>query len=171
VLPVTLLKRSLFVRAFAAAALVAVFGMRPSAGTRADDVQVNPPIEVGSQPVTGDTWSFNTFIYAGASQWASITVTNLGQCSSGPNPPRPGTAQAGAVIFYTVLQPGLSAAAFNDYIGNVTQTAGGDSGYGAARVITGTGSDDPLSYVSVMLWHLEGQVTGGLLRVCLQPAD
>jgi hypothetical protein len=125
-----------------------------------------PPagIPVGAQPVTGATWNFDGDVAAGVSPWAGVTVTNT-NCAM---PYRPGTAQAGAIIFTASLQPAPSQSGQMIYMGDLLPFTG-SAAQGHVRVLT-TSGQAPTTHVDATLVGLESFALDNTLAVCLTPS-
>lgn len=120
---------------------------------------------VGSLPVSGSTWNFDSDIDIGQGPWQSVTITNT-RCFVGPDNPMPGTASAGLMIWFTRLNALTSQAPISVYEGTLSQTMGG-SAVGHVRVVTPLGDNQP-THVDASLYGLEEFAQGNLLQVCLQ---
>jgi hypothetical protein len=109
---------------------------------------------VGQMQVTGPTWAFSSNLPDLSGPWGSATVTNT-NCTT---PYLPGTAQAGAVIFTSVLSPGIeSAGALQAFTGSAA------SGNIRLAPMADTGGTN----VTASLDGLEPFVQGTTLSVCL----
>ena len=120
---------------------------------------------VGSLPVSGATWNFDSDINIGQGPWQSVTITNT-RCFVGPDNPMPGTASAGLMIWFAQLTALTSQAPISVYEGTLSQTMGG-SAVGHVRVVTPLGEDQP-THIDASLYGLEEFAQGNLLLVCLQ---
>lgn len=104
--------------------------------------------DLGSQKVTGTDWNFSADFAISAGAWESITIANYGYCFVGPNDPRAGTAHAGGVFWYTVLQP-QAPGAVDTYTGDLKPARGGNvSGH---VTVTTTPGATPDTHVDVTL--------------------
>jgi hypothetical protein len=126
-----------------------------------------PPagVEIGALPVTGETWNFDGDAAAGPGPWGSVTVTN----TSCETPYRPGTAQAGAIIFTASLQATPSQSGQAVFQGDLLPFVG-SAARGHVRVLTPTEAPAPTTHVDASLAGLEPFAQGTTLRVCLTPA-
>ena len=113
-----------------------------------------PGVEVGELQVTDSNWSFSSNLPNESGPWGSVTVTNT-NCTT---PYRPGTAQAGAVIFTAPLTPGVPST-------GTLQAFVGSSASGQVKLLpmADTGGVN----VSASLDGLEPFVIGTTLTVCL----
>jgi hypothetical protein len=118
---------------------------------------VTPPLPgvfAGQMLVTGSSWSLSNNLQDLSGPWASVTVTNT-NCTT---PFRPGTAQAGAVIFTAQLIPGFpSNATLRPFIGSAA------SGQVTLEPLADAGGTN----VTASLNGLEPFVVGTTLSVCL----
>ena len=146
--------------------LLALVSLWPAASASAQGTPDLPPagIEVGGQAVAGATWNFDGDIAAGAGPWGSITVTNT-SCAA---PYRPGTAQAGAVIFTASLQAVPSQSGLAIFQGDLLPFRG-TAARGHVQVLTSSGPD-ATTHVDASLVGLKSFVTGTTLTVCLTGA-
>ncbi|MBV9582151.1 MAG: hypothetical protein JO057_26505 [Chloroflexi bacterium] len=113
-----------------------------------------PGVLVGQMPVTDTTWNFSSNLPDLGGPWGSVMVTNT-NCTT---PYRPGTAQAGAVIFTAPLTPGIPST------GNL-QAFTGSSATGQVKVLPM--ADSGGVNVTANLSNLEPSVQGTTLTVCL----
>ena len=123
--------------------------------------QPSPGATVGSLFAAGSTWNFDGTITAGAGPWASVTVTNT-NCST---PYRPGTAQAGAIIFTAQLTATQTQTSQTIYQGDLLPFTGSNA-TGHVRIVTPAGAD-PASQVDASLWGLEMFALNNTFSVCL----
>jgi hypothetical protein len=109
---------------------------------------------LGSQKVSGRTWSFSGDFPIGAGAWESLTVSNYGYCFVGPNDPRAGTAHAAAVFWFTELSPDESGddQSFTGTLASDRSMATGD-----ATVTTTDDGSGPMT-------HVEMTISGNDLR-------
>jgi hypothetical protein len=113
-----------------------------------------PGILAGEMQVTGPNWTLSSDLPDLSGPWSSVTVTNT-NCVT---PYRPGTAQAGAVIFTSSLNPGvLSDGTLLPFVGSSA------TGNVALRPMADTGGTN----VTASLNGLEPFVVGTTLSVCL----
>ena len=113
-----------------------------------------PGVLVGQVQVTGPTWNFSGNLPNASGPWGSVTVTNT-NCTT---PYRPGTAQAGAVIFTATLSPGLSS-------NGTLQAFTGSAASGQVKLLPM--ADTGGTNVTASLTQLEPFVQGTTLSVCL----
>lgn len=121
-------------------------------------------VPVGSLRVTGSTWNFDGSVPAGSGPFTSVTITNTA-CNQ---PPMPGTAQAGLVMFTAELQPTPTPAGITAWQGNLTAVQG-STATGHVRVVTPV-TADPISQVDATLYGLGGMAMDNNLTVCLAGA-
>jgi hypothetical protein len=138
------------------AGLVAA-GLLACAPLAAAQTAAIPPqagVKVGQMPVTGSDWSFSSNLPNQGGPWGSVTVTNT-NCTT---PYRPGSAQAGAVIFTAPLTPGFASS-------GTLQGFTGSAASGQVKVLpmADTGGVN----VTATLSGLEPFVAGTTLSVCL----
>jgi hypothetical protein len=124
------------------------------ASAQSDAPAPQPGVRVGQMTVTGPTWNFSSNLPNLAGPWGYVTVTNT-NCVT---PYRPGTAQAGAVIFTAVLTPGTSAT-------GTLQGFTGSAATGQVKLVPM--ADTGGTNVTVSLSGLEPSVNGTTLTVCL----
>lgn len=109
--------------------------------------------DLGSQPVSGTDWDFQGDFAIGAGAWESLTISNYGYCWVGPNDPRAGTAHAGAVYWFTELQPQPLSASGVPYTGTLQRG-------NMAGEVTITTTDDGTGPVT----HIQVTITGSDLQ-------
>ena len=126
----------------------------PVASAQTASIPPQPGVEVGELQVTDSTWNFSSNLPDESGPWGSVTVTNT-NCTT---PYRPGTAQAGAVIFTAPLTPGVPST-------GTLQAFVGSSASGQVKLLpmADTGGVN----VSANLGGLEPFVIGTTLTVCL----
>jgi hypothetical protein len=126
----------------------------PPAHAQSATVPPQPGIQVGQMAVTGPSWEFSSNLPNLSGPWGSVTVTNT-NCTI---PYRPGTAQAGAVIFTAALRPGAEASGtLHAFIGSAA----------AGQVKLLPMADSRGINVMASLNGLEPLVQGTILSVCL----
>ncbi len=86
---------------------VGLLAMAPVVGAQSSAPPPQPGVQAGQMGVSGTSWSFSGNVPNLGGPWGFVTLTNT-NCTT---PYRPGTAQAGAVIFTAALTPGLPATA------------------------------------------------------------
>jgi hypothetical protein len=133
---------------------VGVLAMAPAAGAQSSAPPPQAGVQAGQMGVSGTSWSFSGNVPNLGGPWGFVTVTNT-NCTS---PYRPGTAQAGAVIFTASLTPELPASA------NL-QAFTGSSGSGQVKLLPM--ADTGGTNVAVNLSGLDPSVSGTTLTVCL----
>jgi hypothetical protein len=117
-------------------------------------VPPQPGVFAGQMQVTGSSWTLSSDLPDLSGPWGSVTVTNT-NCVT---PYRPGTAQAGAVIFTATLSPGVvSDGTLLPFIGSAA------TGNVALRPMADTGGTN----VTASLTGLEPFVFGNTLSVCV----
>ncbi len=134
-----------------------VLAVAPVAGAQTTPSSAPPPqagVQAGQMGVSGTSWSFSGNVPNLGGPWGFVTVTNT-NCTT---PYRPGTAQAGAVIFTAALTPGLPASA------NL-QAFTGSGGTGQVKLVPM--ADTGGTNVSVSLSGLDPSVSGTTLTICL----
>jgi hypothetical protein len=115
-------------------------------------------VQVGQLAVTGSDWSFSQNLPSESGPWGSVTITNT-NCTT---PYRPGSAQAGAVVFTAPLSPGFgSASALQAYTGSAA------TGQVKLLPMADTGGVN----VTASLDGLEPSVVGTTLSVCVTLAS
>lgn len=117
---------------------------------------------VGSLKATGSTWNFDGDLTA-AGPWTFVTVTNT-TCAT---PYRPGTAQAGAIIFTGQLTRTQTQTALAIYEGDLLPFRGSQA-QGHVRVTTPAGAN-PETHVDARIWGLEMFALENTFTVCLTP--
>ncbi len=123
--------------------------------------QPQPGIDFGSQRVTGATWTFDGNVQAGTGPWTMVTVTNT-NCDT---PYRPGTAQAGAIIFTAQLSVTQTQSSQTVYRGDLLPFTGSKAD-GHVQVITPSGAS-PVTHIDVGLWNLEQFALDNTFSICL----
>ena len=123
--------------------------------------QPQPGALVGSQRVTGPTFDFDGDIAADNFPFTLVTVTNT-NCTT---PYRPGTAQAGAIIFTAQLTATQTQTSQTIYQGDLLPFTGSNA-TGHVRIVTPAGAD-PASQVDASLWGLEMFALNNTFSVCL----
>jgi hypothetical protein len=152
-----------------AGALLAAGGAawRPAAG--AVPQQLAPPgIAVGSQPVTGASWTFDGDFAAGEANtgsWSNVTVTST-DCAT---PDQPGDDQAVVIVFTAWLAPTVSHSGQTVYAGDLWPFAGSNAN-GHVNV-TAPSPPDPAAHVDATLEGLEPSALNNSLTVCLTPTS
>ncbi|MBV9599596.1 MAG: hypothetical protein JOZ87_22425 [Chloroflexi bacterium] len=126
----------------------------PMAKAQTAAIPPQPGVRVGQMLVTDATWNFSTNVPNLGGPWGSVTITNT-NCVT---PYRPGTAQAGAVIFTAPLEPGPAST-------TNLQAFTGSSATGQVKLLpmADTGGVN----VTANLNGLEPFVQGTTLVVCL----
>ncbi len=126
----------------------------PIAAAQTAAIPPQAGVEVGQMAVTGADWSFSSNLPNLGGPWGSVTVTNT-NCTT---PYRPGTAQAGAVIFTAPLPPGFGSS-------GTLQAFTGSAATGQVKLLpmADTGGVN----VTASLSGLEPSVQGTTLAVCL----
>src|SRR5215469_1374786 len=133
---------------------VGTLAAAPMANAQVPALRPEPGVLAGQMQVTGPQWSFSSDLPDLSGPWGSVTVTNT-NCVT---PYRPGTAQAGAVIFTATLSPGLvNDGTLLPYIGSAA------TGNVTLRPTADTGGTN----VTASLNGLEPFVVGTTLSVCL----
>ena len=151
-------------------ALAGLLALAPAPAARAQGPTPPPApppgVEVGALPVAGETWNFDGDAAAGPGPWGSVTVTNT-SCAA---PYRPGTAQAGAVIFTASLQATPSQSGQAVFQGDLLPFVG-SAARGHVRVLTPVtpAGETSMTHVDASLAGLEPFAQGTTLRVCLTP--
>jgi hypothetical protein len=132
----------------------------PAAAAQSTAAAPQPGVRVGQLAVSGATWDFSGDLANEGGPWGSVTITNT-NCTS---PYRPGTAQAGAVIFTAPLGPAAGAGGPAPLTGNL-QGFKGSAATGQVRLapLADTGG----THVEASLTGLEPFVAGTTLSVCL----
>src|SRR5262249_9584827 len=120
---------------------------------------------VGSQTVDSSFWNFDGDLAIDAGPWGEVTVTNT-NCAV---PFRPGTAQAGAIIFTAPLQPMTTQSGLVIAQGDLLPFRG-SAAMGHVSVLTPSNTE-PTSHVDATLFGLEESALNNTLSVCLMPAD
>ena len=123
--------------------------------------QPQPGIDFGSQKATGPTWNFDGEVQAGTGPWAQVTVTNT-NCDT---PYRPGTAQAGAIIFTAQLALTQTQTSQTVYQGDLLPFTGSKAD-GHVQVITPSGPS-PTTHIDAALWNLEQFALDNTFHACL----
>src|SRR5258708_16656648 len=142
--------RPIIAALFAAGMLAAA----PNAHAQGLGIPAQPGVLAGQMQVTGPSWILSSDLPDLSGPWGNVTVTNT-NCVT---PYRPGTAQAGAVIFTATLSPGVvSDGTLLPFIGS------GATGNVALRPTADTGGTN----VTANLNGLEPFVVGTTLSVCL----
>jgi LppP/LprE lipoprotein len=147
--------------------LVTMLSVWPAAPAGAQDgaPPPEPGFTVGDQIVDSSTWNFNGDLSVNVGPWGQVTVTNT-NCAV---PYRPGTAQAGAIIFTATLQteqtPGGLQLAQGDLLPFI-----GSGATGHVSVLTPAGAA-PTSHVDATLVGLDDFALNNDFSVCLSPAD
>src|SRR5215472_10829945 len=98
-------------------ALFVVCGLfaRSVANAKTSPLPPSAGVLVGQQTVAGSSWTFSNNLPSESGPWGSVTVTNT-NCAI---PYRPGSAQAGTVIFTAPLSPGFGhTAMLEPFIGS-----------------------------------------------------
>jgi hypothetical protein len=133
---------------------VGVLAGAPPAHGQSAAIPPQPGVQAGQMVVTGPSWNFSGNLPDLRGPWGSVTVTNT-NCTT---PYRPGTAQAGAVIFTAPLSPGLGAS-------GTLQAFVGSAASGQVKLLpmADTGGVN----VTASLSGLEPFVQGTTLFVCL----
>jgi hypothetical protein len=126
----------------------------PIARAQSSAIPPQPGVQVGQQPVTGSSWTFTNNLLNESGPWTSVTITNT-NCTV---PYRPGTAQAGAVIFTALLSPAIHGTA-------MLQAYTGSSATGDVTLLPM--ADTGGTNVTASLDGLEPFVVGTTLTVCL----
>jgi hypothetical protein len=137
---------------FVVAGLLAATPLVASSQTAAIPPQAG--VEVGRMPVSGASWRFSSNLPNLGGPWGSVTVTNT-NCTT---PYKPGTAQAGAVLFTATLSPGTRAT-------DTLQAFAGSAATGQVQLLPM--ADTGGTNVSVNLDGLEPFLYGNTLSVCL----
>jgi len=138
-------------------AVLLVVGLPGAATSALAQSTAIPPqsgVEVGQATVNGPNWTFSGDLADAGGPWGSVTVTNT-NCTT---PYRPGTAQAGAVIFTALVSPGSPAS-------GALQAFRGSSASGQVRLLPM--ADTGGTSVTASLQGLEPFVVGTTLTVCL----
>jgi hypothetical protein len=132
----------------------ALLASAPLAQAQSAAIPPQPGVLVGQVGVTGPSWNFSSNLPDLGGPWGSVTVTNT-NCTT---PYRPGTAQAGAVIFTAPLTPGIGAS-------GTLQGFVGSAATGQVKLLpmADTGGVN----VTANLSGLEPFVQGTTLSVCL----
>lgn len=142
-------------RQSAAALVAAVLAAAPAAYAQSNvAVPPQPGVLVGQAQVTGSSWSFSENLPNASGPWGAITVTNT-NCTT---PYRPGTAQAGAVIFTATLSPGPRS-------DGTLQAVVGSHASGKVELLPM--ADTGGTNVTISLDSLEPVVQGTTLSICL----
>jgi hypothetical protein len=132
----------------------ALLGLAPLAHAQTAALPPQPGVFVGQMEVTGPTWTFSSNLPDLSGPWGSATVTNT-NCTT---PYRPGTAQAGAVIFTAALTPGTDSS-------GTLQAFRGSAATG--QINLAPMADTGGTHVTASLSGLEPFVQGTTLSVCL----
>lgn len=140
---------------------VLLAGIVPAGDVVSQATQPLPGIPVGSLIVSAATWNFDGDVTAGTGPWSSVTVTNT-NCEA---PFRPGTAQAGAIIFTAQLAPTPTPSGFTAFQGNLLPFTGSMAS-GHVRVTVPAGSD-PQTHIDATIYGLEQFALNNTLNVCL----
>ena len=133
--------------------VAALLGCAPVALAQSTAIPPQPGVDAGQLRVTGPDGSFSANLSDLRGPWGSVTVTNT-NCTT---PYRPGTAQAGAVIFTAPLRPGAAT----------TGTLQGFVGSAATGQVKIASTETGGEAVSASLSGLESFVQDTTLRVCL----
>src|SRR5262245_43645923 len=145
--------------------LVTMLSLWPAALATAQGEPPAPGFTVGSQTVDSSFWNFDGDLAIDAGPWGQVTVTNT-NCAV---PYRPGTAQAGAIIFTATLQteptPGGLQLAQGDLLPFTGSVATGH-----VSVLTPPGTA-PTSHVDATLVGLDEFALNNTFSVCVSPAD
>jgi len=144
----------LFRPTLAAFIVAALLAAAPVATAQTTAIPPQPGVAVGQMPVTGASWSFSSNLPGLGGPWDSVTVTNT-NCTT---PYKPGTAQAGAVLFTSSLSPGSFGT-------GTLQAFTGSAAGGQVQLLPM--ADTGGTNVTVNLNGLEPDVTGSTLSVCL----
>jgi hypothetical protein len=131
-----------------------LLAMAPLAHAQTTALPPQPGVFVGQMEVTGPSWTFSSNLPDLSGPWGSATVTNT-NCTT---PYRPGTAQAGAVIFTAALSPGNES-------GGTLQAFRGSAATG--QITLAPMADTGGTNVTASLSGLEPFVQGTSLSVCL----
>jgi LppP/LprE lipoprotein len=147
--------------------LATVLSLWPSTLANAQSVPQPPApgFTVGTQMVESSTWNFEGDLDLDAGPWGNVTVTNT-SCAM---PYRPGTAQAGAILFSASLQPTPTTSGLTIAQGDLLPFTG-SSATGFVTVLTPPSTDAP-THVDAMLIGLEEFALNNTLSVCLTPAN
>ncbi|MBV9898114.1 MAG: hypothetical protein JO020_28495 [Chloroflexi bacterium] len=138
----------------AAVFTVGMLAAATMAHAQANTIPPQPGVLAGQMQVTGPSWTLSSDLPDLSGPWGSVTVTDT-NCVT---PYRPGTAQAGAVIFTAALTPGVvSDGTLQPFIGS------GATGNVTLRPMADTGGTN----VTASLNGLEPFVVGTTLSVCL----
>jgi hypothetical protein len=115
-------------------------------------------VPVGRQTVSGSSWSFSNNLASESQPWGSVTVTDT-RCAI---PDRPGSAQAGRVLFTAPLRPGSGNRA-------MLEPVSGSAATGEVQLLpmADTGGVN----VTASLNGLEPSLVGTTLTICLRPAS
>jgi hypothetical protein len=133
---------------------LALLAWATAANAQTTAIPPQPGVAVGQMLVSGTTWNFSSNLPDLGGPWGSVTVTNT-NCTT---PYRPGTAQAGAVIFTASLGPGIPS-------NGTLQAFTGSNAGGQVKLLpmADTGGVN----VTATLSGLEPFVQGTTLAVCL----
>jgi hypothetical protein len=132
----------------------ALLGCAPTVLAQSAALPPQPGVDAGQQLVSGPDWNFSANLPDLRGPWGSVTVTNT-NCTT---PYRPGTAQAGAVIFTAPLRPGsTSTGMLQGFVGSAA------TGQIKLLPMADTGGVN----VTASLSGLEPFVQGTTLHVCL----
>jgi hypothetical protein len=124
-----------------------------------------PGITVGSQPVTGATWNLDSDVATADGPWDRVTITNT-SCTT---PYRPGSAQAGAIIFTALLEPTPSESGAAILQGDLLPFTG-SMARGHVQLLTPPGQI-PNTRLNVSLFGLEPFAVDNTLFACLTPTS
>jgi hypothetical protein len=116
---------------------------------------------LGELHVDGPTWNFDGDVPAGPGPFQTVTVTNT-NCDV---PYRPGTAQAGAIIFVAQLSVTPTDTGLTAYNGDL-EPFRGSYAHGQVRVLT---LDDPdvTTHVDATISNLDDFALSNTFAVCL----
>jgi len=133
---------------------IGLLAWAPAASAQTAAIPPEPGVQVGQMMVTDTAWNFSGNLPDLGGPWGSATVTNT-NCTT---PYRPGTLQAGAVIFTASLSPGIDST-------GALQAFKGSSASGQVKLLpmADTGGVN----VTASLNGLEPFVQGTTLTVCL----
>jgi LppP/LprE lipoprotein len=145
--------------------LTTVLSLWPTALAHAQSQPPVPGFTVGSQTVDGSSWNFDGDLAIDAGAWGEVTVTNT-NCAT---PFRPGTAQAGAIIFTASLQSRPAQSGLVVAQGDLLPFRG-SAAMGHVSVLTPSFTE-PTSHVDATLFGLEEFALNNTFSVCLTPAD